>query len=370
MLRGEGGQPPFPIFLETGVPDVAGSKQAEIMKTVIKLAVWLALSALTAAAQMVSSHAPTITAPPATAPATVPDLNTPVVKVNGTVLTERDLREQMQRIFPYYSIHGGKVPDKYQSEIRQKATERIIAEELVYQEARRRGMRVPPQVMAKVFGSAKARFGSEQAYQDYGKQVYGSVAEFERRIRRATLIEQFEHQEIELKSRAPETRVQEIYQKNKASFLRPESVSLQSISVNLPENPSEEQKKLARQRIEEILPQARACKNYNEFGLLAEKVSEDDFRVNMGDHKWVHIVGMPPEVSKAVTGMKPGETSGIIEAPIGYIILRVNDYRPPKQMTYDEVKDEIRKQLDDSAAQQKWAALQKQLRQNAHIENL
>jgi len=339
------------------------------MKTILKLAAWLALSALTAAAQMASSHAPTI--PPTTpAPATMPDLNTPVVKVNGTVLTERDLREQMQRIFPYYSIHGGKIPDKYLPEIRQKAMDRIVAEELIYQEAKRRGMKVAPDVMAKVFRTAKARFPSAQAYQDYGKQAYGSVAEFERRIRRATLIEQYEHQEIEVKTRAPEARVREIYEKNKASFLRPESVSLQSISVNLPQNASDDQKKLARQRAEEILPQARAAKNYNEFGLLAEKVSEDDYRVNMGDHKWVHIVGMPPEIAKAVTGMKAGDVSDIIEAPVGYIILRVNDYRPPKQMTYDEVKAEIRKQVDDAAAQQKWTALQKQLKQNAHIENL
>lgn len=339
------------------------------MKTIIKfatlLATWLALSVLTTAAQMVSSHAPTMTPP-----ASIPDLSTPVVKVNGTVLTERDLREQMQRIFPYYSIHGGKVPDKYQTEIRQKAMDRIIAEELIYQDAKRRGMHVPPDVMANVFRSAKARFGTEQAYEDYGKQLYGSVAEFERRIRRATLIEQYEHQEIEVKTRAPETKVREIYEKNKASFLRPESVSLQSISVNLPQNPSDDQKKLARQRIEEILPQARATKNYNEFGLLAEKVSEDDYRVNMGDHKWVHIIGMPPEIAKAVAGMKPGDTSDIIDAPIGYIILRVNDYRPPKQMTYDEVKAEIRKQVDDAAASQKWTALQKQLRDKAQIENL
>ena len=335
------------------------------MKTIIKLVVCLAFSSLTVTAQLVSSHAPTVAAP-----ATGPDLNTPVVKVNGTVLTERDLREQMQRLFPYYSIHGGKIPDKYQAEIREKAMDRIIAEELVYQDAKRRGMKVPPDVMAKVFRSAKARFGSQQAYEDYGTRAYGSVKEFERRIRRATLIEQYEHQEIELKSKAPEAKVREIYEKNKASFLRPESVSLQSISVNLPQNPSEEQKKLARQRIEEILPQARAAKDYKEFGLLAERVSEDDFRVNMGDHKWVHIIGMPPEIGKAVAAMKPGDTSGIIEAPVGYIILRVNDYRPPKQMSYDEVKAEIRKEMENSAAQQKWTALQKQLRQSAHIENL
>jgi len=343
----------------------ARSKRVEIMKTIIKLVVCLALCALTVAAQLVSSHASTVTAP-----AAGPDLNTPVVKVNNTTLTERDLREQMQRLFPYYSIHGGKIPDKYQAEIREKALDRIITDELIFQDAKRRGMKVSPDVMAKVFRSAKARFGSQQAYDDYGKQVYGSVAEFERRIRRATLIEQYEHQEIELKSKASEAKIREIYDKNKPSFLRPESVSLQSISVNLPQNSSEEQKKLARQRIEEILPQARAAKNYNEFGVLAERVSEDDYRVNMGDHKWVHIVGMPSEVAKAVVGMKPGDTSGIIEAPVGYIILRVNDYRPPKQMSYDEVKAEIRKQVENAAAQEKWVALQKQLRQSAHIENL
>jgi hypothetical protein len=33
------------------------------------------------------------------------------------------------------------------------------------------------------------------------------------------------------------------------------------------------------------LRQAKETKSYEDFGLLAEKISEDDFRVNMGDHK-------------------------------------------------------------------------------------
>jgi peptidyl-prolyl cis-trans isomerase C len=298
------------------------------------------------------------------------DLKKPAVEVNGVALTEHDVLEHVQHLFPYYSIHGGKVPDKYQAEIRQKAIDQIISEELVFQEAKRRGMKVPPATMQKVLGEAKARFPSPQQYEAYGKAMYGSVAEFERRIRRATLIEEFEHQEIELKSRAPEATLRDIYQKNLKSFMRPESVSLQTISVNLPPDPSANQRILARRRIEEILPQARAAKNYNEFGLLAERVSEDDYRVNMGDHKWVHLVGLPPEIDKVVEKMQPGQMTDIVETPVGYVILRVNDRRPAHQMTYDEVKGRLRAQWEQAAAQQKWAALINQLKKNANVQTL
>ncbi len=46
-----------------------------------------------------------------------------------------------------------------------------------------------------------------------------------------------------------------------------------------------EQAKEARKKADDALKQAKATKSYEEFGLLAEKISEDDYRVNMGDHK-------------------------------------------------------------------------------------
>jgi len=346
------------------------------MKTLLKIVLMVTLSAGWLAAQLATSHAPTSATPTAASAATpaaaqtLPNLNQAVVKVNGVALTERDVREQMQRLFPYYSIHGGRVPEKYQGEIRQKAINQVVEEELIYQEAKRRGMAVPQATMQKVFASAKARFSSPQEYQQYGKQVYGSVNEFERRLRRATLIEQFEHQEIELKSKPTEAAVRDIYEKNKKSFLRPESAWLQSISVNLPENASDEQKKMARKRIDDILPQARAAKSYNEFGVLAERVSEDEYRINLGDHKWVHLVGLPAEITKTLESMQPGDISSVVEEPVGFTILRLNERRPAKQMAFEEVKDELRKQMEENAAQQKWASLQKQLKQNAHIETL
>ena len=67
----------------------------------------------------------------------------PVAKVNGAVLTDRDLLREMLAIFPYAGQHNG-FPKAQEASIRQGALEMIIFEELVYQEAGRRRLTVSP----------------------------------------------------------------------------------------------------------------------------------------------------------------------------------------------------------------------------------
>ncbi len=82
----------------------------------------------------------------------------------------------------------------------------------------------------------------------------------------------------------------------------PESFSFQSISILPPPNATAAQLKEARERAGQALRQAQATKSYEEFGLLAEKISEDDFRVMMGDHKAADRSKLPPVV---VTALRP-----------------------------------------------------------------
>ncbi len=101
-------------------------------------------------AQVVASHAPTLGSTPAgtamQSPALVP--GKPVVRVNGAVLTDRDLAREIQTIFPYAQTHNG-IPKGMEPEMRKGALEMIVFEELVYQEALRRKMTVSPERMKK-----------------------------------------------------------------------------------------------------------------------------------------------------------------------------------------------------------------------------
>ena len=84
-----------------------------------------------------------------------------------------------------------------------------------------------------------------------------------------------------------------------------------------------------RKRAEDALRQAKATKSYEEFGLLAEKISEDDFRVNMGDHKAVGRDKLPPQVVKAALAMQAGQVSGLIQIENAFTIFRLNAHNPP-----------------------------------------
>jgi hypothetical protein len=90
------------------------------------------LAAGTASAQLASSHAPTTPAKQ-TSVAQQP-LGRPVARVNGVVLTDRDLLREEYTIFPYARQHGG-VPSSMEADIRAGAMKMIIFEELVYQQA-------------------------------------------------------------------------------------------------------------------------------------------------------------------------------------------------------------------------------------------
>src|SRR3974390_473352 len=105
------------------------------------------VSVLACGAQMVSSHASTLASAPTNAKtpsAPIPSAGNPVARVNGAVLTDRDLAREIQAIFPYAQMHNG-MPKSMEPEMRKGALEMIIFEELVYQEALRRKMTISPE---------------------------------------------------------------------------------------------------------------------------------------------------------------------------------------------------------------------------------
>src|ERR1035441_1549716 len=102
------------------------------MKFKLSICGMLLLSAAAAGAQ-VASHAPTVF--PAPAQRTSPTASVkPVVRINGSVLTEGDLVREEYAIFPYARQHDG-LPKDLAPQIRDGALKMMVFEELVYQEA-------------------------------------------------------------------------------------------------------------------------------------------------------------------------------------------------------------------------------------------
>jgi peptidyl-prolyl cis-trans isomerase C len=330
------------------------------------------LSLAAALTAQVASHAPTMkpanTPPAASAQQT---FDRAIVKVNGTALTQRDLAREMQNIFPYARQHGGRFPKDTEPQVRQKALENIVFEELVYQEAVRRKMAVPPTKLNRAVADFKKQFDSPAEFQEYLKNEQGgSSKNLREKIARAILIDDLLRLEVKNKTRVRDLDLRKFYEGNKNRFQKPESVSIQTISIVTPDGSSKEQKADARRRAEDALKKAKATKTYDEFGLLAEKVSEDDWRVMMGDHKWIHRGRMPAAVEKAVFSMKAGEVSDLLDTGDSLCIARVNAREETKLVPFEEVRPSLKAQLESEKESAVKKTFEARLKKTARIEQL
>jgi|GEM_PF-5167951 len=329
-----------------------------------------------------SAHQPTMSAPaPASSPSHAavegagteapakPPL-TQIARVNGVALTEAQLDQEMQRLFPYYAIHGGRVPAGAEADIRQKAVHELVLHELVYQEALRRNLQVPPLKWQKRLQKIRQGFPSRQAYEAAAIKQFGSVAAYESSLRRAMLVEQLWDAEVTRKSVVTAEAERAYYQSHKAQYVRPEAVWLQTITIKFPGNATAEEKQQAHQIAEQILVKAKAAKDYEEFGVLAQQLSKDDWRVMMGDHRWVHRGTVTPDLEQAVFSMKAGETSGVVESSSGYVILRANEHQPKRQMSFAEMAASIRQRLERETREKRSKEFEQLLRNKAKIEML
>ncbi len=296
--------------------------------------------------------------------------NKPVVRINGTELTDRDLLREMLTIFPYARQHNG-FPKGEEQKIRMGALKMIEFEELVYQEAERRGMTIPPAKLQKAQTDFLAQFPDDEAYNEYLKEeMQGSKQVLRKQIRRSLLIEALLKAEVEDKSKVSLAEARAYYDKNPKLFLYGEKLSIQSISIMPSEKAGDEAKKEARKRAEEACGKAKATKSYEEFGLLAEKISEDDFRVNMGDHHEVDAGKLPPEILKAARAMQPGQVSGLLQLGSFYTCFRLNEHKPAGKLTFAQAKDRLRQDMQKEKYEKLRAGLDKKLRQNAKVEEL
>jgi peptidyl-prolyl cis-trans isomerase SurA len=341
------------------------------MKNQFNIGILLLAAISPALGQLASSHAPTGTTTQPSISAPAEPQGKPVVRVNGAVLTDRDLLREEYTIFPYARQHNG-VPAGMEADIRAGALKMIEFEELVYQEAVRRGMTVAPERLQKAQAEFRKQFASPQQYNEVLKSEFkGSPAVLRGKIRRSLLIEDLLKREVEEKSSVSVAQARDFYDKNPQRFQYPEAFAFQSISILPPANANPEQVKEARRRADDALRRAKATKSFDEFGLLAEKISDDDFRVMMGEHQAADRSKLPPAIVNALASMQPGQVSELIEFDANqYTILRLKEHISAGKRTFEQVEPSLREWLKKQKAEQLRHDLNARLRKNAKVEEL
>ncbi len=342
------------------------------MKCNSPICLFLLLTFAASGAQ-VASHAPTVfTQAPGKGVETsaASTAEKPVVRVNGSVLTEADLLREEYTIFPYARQHSG-LPKDLAPQIHDGAMKMIIFEELVYQEALRRKMTVPAAKMERAESDFRKQFTDPDEFNVlFQSEFHNSRQLLREKIRRSLLIDAFLKTEVEDKSIVSPAEVRAYYNNNPIRFRHPETFTFQTISVLPPANASADQLKEGHSRAESALRQAKAAKTSEQFGLLAEKISDDDYRVMMGQHKPVAVDQLAPQVLKALLVMKPGDISNVIQVEQAFTIVHLQVHSPAGVAKFEDVKAQLEKDLQQGKRNQLRSALDKKLQKVAKIQEM
>jgi hypothetical protein len=258
-----------------------------------------------------------------------------------------------------------------EADIRKGAMQMILFEELVYQQAERQKMTIPQARLDQALIDFRKQFPNQDAYDSFMKTEVGNSKQILlMRVRRSLLIDKMLKLNVTDKAAVSDVELRTYYDHNPERFRISDSLSLQTISLLPPPNATPEQLKALKTRAGDALAQAKKTTDYNGFGLLAEKISEDDYHVMMGDHQIVDKTKLPAEILKAAGSMKDGQVSDLISVGEAYCIVRLNAHVPAGMQKFDAVRVNLRKQLQQTKVEQLRSVLGKRLRAGAKVEEL
>lgn len=166
--------------------------------------------------------------------------------------------------------------------------------------------------------------------------------------------------------RPSEEEVEAFYRKNKELFgqLRTSHILL-GYSGNVRDpgfRPSAEEKARLEQEARKVLEKVEAGEDFAE---LAREYSTGPTGPRGGDLGFNSYGRMVPEFDRAAFALEVGETSGIVETPFGFHIIKATDF---KATPLEEVRDHIIDRLTTEAAREKMPEVLTKLQAEADIE--
>lgn len=242
-----------------------------------------------------------------------------VAKVGETVLTQEDVTKELKRL-----------PEQIQGifigpEGTAKFVDELVKKEVLYQEARKKGIESNPEYQTKL--------------EDFKK---------------ITLISTMLEKEIEEKTKLTDKDVKDYYDAHKDEFVANSSVKASHILVK-----SEEEAKT-------IMAQLKQGENFAK--LAKEKSIDQGSAKNGGDLGSFSRGQMVPEFENAAFKLKTGELGGPIKTQYGFHIIKVTDRKTGQPVELEKVKGMLMQKMTAQKQKEVFDAYIDGLKKNYKID--
>jgi peptidyl-prolyl cis-trans isomerase D len=151
-----------------------------------------------------------------------------------------------------------------------------------------------------------------------------------------------------------EEDLRKYYAENEKRYTAAEERRASHILVKADKDAPKVERDKARAKAENLLAEVR--KNPQAFAEIARKNSDDEgSAAKGGDLDFFGRGAMVKPFEDAAFGLKPGETSGIVESDFGYHIIQVTGARGGEKKSFDSVRAQIESEVRNQLAQKRFA---------------
>lgn len=284
-----------------------------------------------------------------------------VGEVNGEKITRADLDKRLEPLKAMYKAQFGMDFSKKEAQETLKkleagVLEQMIGEKLILQEAAKRKIQVEEaEIDQQIDNLAKARFSSRKEFDEFIKTQNFSLADLKQELRSQLTAERLAEQVIgSTKIEVKDQEVEKYFQTHQDQYNVPELVKARHILVK-------EEKEA-----EDILRQLKAGED---FAKLAQKYSQDPgSKEKGGDLGYFSRGQMVPAFEKAAFSLQIGEISSIIQTDYGYHIIKVEDHKKQQKFQFQQVREEVKKELAENKKKDTWMKFLEDLRSKNQIK--
>lgn len=279
-----------------------------------------------------------------------------VAKVNGANITMDQVVNTMNRL----AKAGRPAPSTQEGieKAKKEAIDRLIFQELAYQKAIADNIEVNPENIESAIANLKANLGGdEEAYKKLLEDEMLTEEELRAQIKRSLMLEVIFAREVLDKITVPDDLVKKEYDAVKHKYILPEKLEVIDVLFLIDVND-----KKSMQKAKEVLTQIKADKKKDPWNL----VLDGNFIVRNYEIK----KDRDPILYKEARKLKPGQLSGVIKTDKNLHIVKVKNYSPERQLTFDEVKSSIEGKFKVEAQQKRFEEWSAELKKDAKIEIL
>jgi len=258
-----------------------------------------------------------------------------VARVNGVAITLEQLDRGFEANLRARGLNIARMQRPEQvRDLKREALDTLIRDELLWQKAQRDGTVASDQEVDRAIGRGVEQARSREAFERGIARAGFDEDGYRRYVHRMLSADRAAQALVQAKISVTDAEIEQFYRDNAQRFHRPEQLRLRVLQVRAAPG--------ARERIEAL--RARLEKG-EAFDALARRESDHPTRPWGGAMDPVARGQLTGPLEAAAFGLQRGELSGVVEAPGGLYVLKLEERMPEATVPFAAARERIREHL-------------------------